>query len=97
MDTDADAQLENRHDRELELQRVIDDLVQECAGQSEKQVAARFQEELARLGRTQMPEPWVDAVVDAIALGNAYVVSSYSESHTEIPEPQSRPRNQSIT
>ncbi|MEO5609162.1 MAG: hypothetical protein ABIQ61_05620 [Ornithinibacter sp.] len=94
MEIEGDDQLEHRRERDIALQRVIDALVQECTGQSEAQVADRLREELAGLDLPQMPGSWFDSVIDSITRGDAYVVSSFSQSHTDIPEPRDRPRTQ---
>lgn len=64
-----------RREREVALQRLIDDLAQRLRGVPEAYVVSEMDAALARGGFTDMPERWREAVAGAITNGTAYVVS----------------------
>lgn len=64
-----------RREREVALQRLIDDLTERLRGVPEADVVPEMDSVLARGGFTDMPERWREAVAGAITNGTAYVVS----------------------
>lgn len=64
-----------RREREVALQRLIDDLTERLHGVPEADVVPEMDAVLARGGFTDMPERWREAVAGAITNGTAYVVS----------------------
>lgn len=64
-----------RREREVALQRLIDDLTERLRGVPEADVVPEMDVVLARGGFTDMPERWREAVAGAITNGTAYVVS----------------------
>lgn len=83
MDADAgpvyddpdEADQERRREREVALQRLIDDLTGSLRGVPEAEALAELDAHLARGGFTDMPERWRESVAGAITHGTAYVVS----------------------
>jgi hypothetical protein len=73
--------------RDEQLQTIINDLVRRGRHRSHDEATQALVEAIAGAGLAPMPEPWVDAVADAVARGNPYVVSAHTARVTDVPTP----------
>ncbi|MCU1536052.1 MAG: hypothetical protein JWP82_403 [Humibacillus sp.] len=83
--------------RDLQLQRIIDDLARRSEGREHQEVTADLVERIADAELPPMPQPWVDAVGAAAICGNAYVVSSTAAALSDVPAPQTRRPAEDLT
>lgn len=81
--------------REARLQTIINDLVRE-GGRSQPEVVEALTAAIESDGLGTRPEPWLDAVADEIAQGNAYVVSSHAAQVTDVPHPSTDTPSETI-
>jgi len=85
MPTERDLE-EVARSREARLQTIINDLVRE-GGRSQPEVVEALTRAIEAEGLGSRPEPWLDAVADEIAKGNAYIVSAHAAEVTDVPRP----------
>lgn len=89
--------IEAQVERDVELQQLIDGLVTDGEAHSVEENEDRLRAALADQNLTGMPDPWVEAVAQSLAWGNAYVVSKPAEEHVDVPEPSNSPKYRDIT
>jgi hypothetical protein len=85
----------DRHD--IRLQQIIDHLARDAEGRSHADVVSELVDRIAAADLAAMPQPWLDAVAAAAINGNAYVVSRTSAVLSDVPEPETRTRQEGIT
>ena len=85
----------DRHD--IRLQQIIDHLARDAEGRSHADVVSELDDRIAAADLAAMPQPWLDAVAAAAINGNAYVVSRTSAVLSDVPEPETRTRQEGIT
>lgn len=97
MTGDDDAQrLEERRAADRTIQHVINGLVDGAKGSDPRRVAAAVKAGLENAGMMGMPAPWIEAVAEGLAQGNAYVVSPYTQEHEDIPPPETHVPSRTI-
>jgi len=82
---------------DLLLQRIIDGLARTCEGRPHADVASELADRIAGAGLPAMPQTWLDAVAAAAISGNAYVVSRTSAALSDVPQPETRARQEGVT
>lgn len=85
----------DRHD--IRLQQIIDQLARDAEGRSHADVVSELVDRIAAADLAALPQPWLDAVAAAAINGNAYVVSRTSAVLADVPEPETRARQEDIT
>ncbi|WP_330475990.1 hypothetical protein [Terrabacter sp. C0L_2] len=94
MPTERDLE-EGARSREARLQTIINDLARE-GGRSQPEVVDALARAIEAEGLGTRPEPWLDAVADEIAQGNAYVVSAHAAQVTDVPHPSTDVRGETV-
>ena len=86
---------EASRERDVRLQRIINDLVRQ-GGRSHAEIVEEFTAAIDRAGLAAMPGPWVEAVADEVAQGNPYVVSAHAAEATDVPSPSTHTPTETI-
>ncbi|HET7761108.1 MAG TPA: hypothetical protein VFL46_02030 [Phycicoccus sp.] len=80
-----DEALEHRRVRDAALQGVVDDVVRRSVDRPVPEIRLDLERTLAERGLPPMPEGWLEAVSSAAAVGDPYIVSTYSERADDVP------------
>lgn len=85
----SQAEPEAQQSRDVMLQHIVNDLAATGKGRSVPTLAEELQAALEGAGLGHLPKTWIDAVAQAAAGGNPYVVSAHTAQHVRMPEPES--------
>lgn len=88
--TEDHPDLAERERRDRALQEIIDVLVRDRRRRTVDEAADDLERHIAESGLPAMPVPWVRAVAEGVANGEAYVVSADTYRHMAIPAPTTR-------
>ncbi len=87
MQSSDDERLDERRERDLTIQRVVDGLAGEGPHDDPARVGETLVQRLTEAGVVGLPAPWVESVVAGIIEGNPYVVSAFTGHEADVPSP----------
>ncbi|HET7801105.1 MAG TPA: hypothetical protein VFL38_11825 [Humibacillus xanthopallidus] len=91
------SRIDEKDEHDIRLQQVIDAMAHSSEGRPHDDVVSELAERIAGAGLPAMPQPWLDAVAASAISGNAYVVSRTSAALSDVPQPETRARQEEIT
>ncbi|TQM64196.1 hypothetical protein [Humibacillus xanthopallidus] len=91
------SRIDDKDEHDIRVQQIIDELARTSEGRPHADVVAELVDRIAGAGLQAMPRPWLDAVAASAICGNAYVVSRTSAALSDVPQPETRARQEEIT